>query len=302
MAENADLGMREDIQTKRDNLQAEIQAKRDKAVEELAKAREGRQQGYAKDAEERKVAAADLERAKTRKRVDEQVGATADATNITRRGQMQAESEARDGWTPDEQSAVDNQLAIDRAGLIKDPRARTTAGRLTGDITLYQGAQLDETERRGDRAEKKDATLEERARRTEVFKYVELETKERMNDAKVEAAIKRAGGGASGATALSKNIAEAMLNNPGMTWNAAFEKVRTSMAPAESTSVTLVEDARGRKTETRTTTKSPTPVVTPVAINETPAAAPRPPGATRGGINPATGKMEYYNAAGKRVQ
>jgi len=92
MAENADLGMREDIQTKRDNLQAEIQAKRDKAVEELAIAREGRQDVRAKEA----IAAAVVAEDKVRTDRVTAIGARAKEIADGRSVNLNAAAQARE--------------------------------------------------------------------------------------------------------------------------------------------------------------------------------------------------------------
>ena len=139
-----------------------------------------------RDAANRANAVADANAARTGavSRIDAASGLIADERVAQTRGQVESGITDRSTWTPEQQAAVDQSLALDRKGLIGDPRIREQAARSTGDITPQQAALADADQRRLDAAtardDSRDASTNRRLDITEAWNKKQDEIRNRL--------------------------------------------------------------------------------------------------------------------------
>lgn len=89
-------------------------------------------------------------------RIDAATGKIADDAVAGKRALVGAGIADKSNWTPEQQAAVDQSIAMDRQAIVADPMTRVRAGGMTGDLRADQVATVELGERRADRMEKKD--------------------------------------------------------------------------------------------------------------------------------------------------
>ena len=127
-----------------EDQRAKMQAERDMRLEELQIAREGRA-----------VDTKNKERTDMVGRIDAAASDLAEPQIQAKRGLISSGIADPSSWTPEQQSAVDQSLALDKKGLIGDPATRKQAAINTGDITPKDAATMADSERRLDITEKR---------------------------------------------------------------------------------------------------------------------------------------------------
>lgn len=129
----------------------------------------------AKALEEYKAAAVDRDRTAQVERIDTAAGKMAEGEVAKKRGIIESNIADPTAWTPEQQAAVDQSLALDKEAAKADPKIRTQAAIQTGDIspkdaatfgqkdealmykTLWEQSKLESTERRAElREDRKD--------------------------------------------------------------------------------------------------------------------------------------------------
>ncbi len=119
-----------------EDQRAEIQAKRDARVAAL-------QEEAGIRTEDRAVARADQQRTAQTSRIDAAAGSIAEKAVEPKRGLINSRIEDKSTWTPEQQAAVDQSLAGDKAKVAADPKTRTQAAIATGDISPKDAATMD---------------------------------------------------------------------------------------------------------------------------------------------------------------
>lgn len=134
--------------------QAEHSAKADEAAAQRAmRLEEFKQSLGTRVAEEQRTAQV--------ARIDEKSAEIAESSLAPKRGLIESGIVDRSNWTPEQQAAVDQSLAMDKKQALVDPKTRTAAAIATGDISPEKAAVIERDDRRLDAAEK-TAALKER--------------------------------------------------------------------------------------------------------------------------------------------
>jgi len=94
-------------------------------------------------------------------------------------------------WTPEQQSAVDQSLALDKKGLIGDPATRRQAAISTGDISPKDAATMADSERRLDSADARTTANEKIAAMRDATARYKADLKEGADIRRDETANKR---------------------------------------------------------------------------------------------------------------
>ena len=132
----------------------------------------------------RHAAAIDKARTGVVSRVDAAAGLIADDRVEQTRAQVESGITDRSAWTPEQQAAVDQSLALDRKGLIGASDVREQAARNTGDITPQQAASADAEKARqataDKRADTQDANTNRRLDITEAWNKKQDEIRNRL--------------------------------------------------------------------------------------------------------------------------
>lgn len=119
-----------------EDQRATIQAERDARLTELQE-----QSGIR--AENRAVVRADQQRTAQTSRIDAAADSIADKAVEPKRGLINSRIEDKSTWTAEQQAAVDQSLAGDKAKVASDPKTRTQAAIATGDIAPKDAATMD---------------------------------------------------------------------------------------------------------------------------------------------------------------
>lgn len=149
-------------------------------------------------ADKRKAAAAEEARGSMVKRIGDRQGELADAEVGAKRGTIMGRMGDASTWTAEQQAAVDQSLALDRKGLMDDPKLRTKAAIATGDIDPKDAANIERDERRIDASERATEQRDRAAAmRDETQRYIaELRHEDSMR--RMEMLAKRFGSDRSG--------------------------------------------------------------------------------------------------------
>ncbi len=143
-----DRGMKQDAELEREKRQNEMTIESEKRRDAAAMAREGSMLRLRATLEnEQRTAQAG--------RIDTAAGAIADQATGKTQALVGAGIADREAWTPEQQAAVDQSIAIDKKALISDPMTRVKAAGMTGDLRADQVATVELNEARGAREEKK---------------------------------------------------------------------------------------------------------------------------------------------------
>lgn len=119
-----------------EDQRAAIQAERDLRVAELQEAAGIR-------SEDRAIKRADDQRTAQVSRIDAEAGKIAEKAIQGKRGLINSGITDASSWTPEQQAAVDQSLTIDRGRVSADPKTRTQAAIVTGDISPKDAASMD---------------------------------------------------------------------------------------------------------------------------------------------------------------
>ena len=153
-------------------------------IEEMYNRRDAAAEGRQVSAEGRQAAAVDKARTGAVSRVDAASEIIADERVAQTRAQVEAGIPNRSAWTPEQQAAVDQSLALDRKGLIGASDVREQAARNTGDITPQQAASADAEKSRLEAANKRvdaqDASTNRRLDITEAWNKKQDEIRNRL--------------------------------------------------------------------------------------------------------------------------
>lgn len=114
-------------------------------------------------------------------RIDAAASGIADQAVGAKRGILESGIVDRDAWTPEQQAAVDQSLAMDRSKLATDPRTRRDAAIATGDISPKDAATMQDSERRLDREENRVAASSVAAERKDERERLRLDEQGRHN-------------------------------------------------------------------------------------------------------------------------
>jgi hypothetical protein len=189
------------------DAQAEIDTKRDEAATQRAmRLEEFKQSLGTRVAEEQRTAQV--------ARIDAKAGELADSSLAPKRGLIDSGIVDRGSWTPEQQAAVDQSLALDRDKAARDPKIRTDAAIATGDISPKEAATIERDDRRLDVAERSAALKEKlemlreegrnaRAERSAELQEQRLQVMLQLGEKRLEAAGKKAGEAANSKEALS---------------------------------------------------------------------------------------------------
>jgi hypothetical protein len=187
--------------------QAEIDtAREDKASERAMRLAEFKASLDSRVAEEQRTAQVS--------RIDAKAGELAESSLAPKRGLIDSGIVDRGNWTPEQQAAVDQSLALDKQQVKADPKTRTDAAIATGDISPDKAATIERDDRRLDAAEKANALkerlemLREEGRNARAERTAELQDKRlsvmlELGEKRLEAAGKKADGAATTKEVLS---------------------------------------------------------------------------------------------------
>jgi hypothetical protein len=131
-------------------------------------------------------------------RVDQAAGRIADTAVAGKRALIGEGVVDKENWTSEQQAAVEQSLAADKAALIGDPRTRERAAISTGDISPEKAATIDRDERRlAESARATDSKERQAEKRDETQRYI-AEMREATAQKRIEALIARTGAGKDG--------------------------------------------------------------------------------------------------------
>lgn len=97
-------------------------------------------------------------------RIQGKANELADTALAPNRGLIDSGIQDRASWTPEQQAAVDQSLALDRESLATDPDVRLRAAAETGDLSLKEVALMEREDKRLEAAERAAARKEELTR------------------------------------------------------------------------------------------------------------------------------------------
>ena len=195
----------------------------------------------------------DAQRAAMADRVNTAAGSIADSAVSQKRGIVQNAIADPASWTADQQSAVDQSLALDRDRVASDQRTRTQAAIRTGDIAPDKAAALADSERRLDAAENTAASRAAAAER-------ESERKEKADAQRYATDLKRLDLQAGTLEASNRKI-DAWIENEaakrdndekkGATKGASSERMYSIVNAMNATIKNLDESSKGKTDEER---------------------------------------------------
>jgi hypothetical protein len=147
-------------------------------------------------------------------RIDAKASELADSSLAPKRGLIDSGIVDRSSWTPEQQAAVDQSLALDKDKAVRDPKTRTDAAIATGDISPKEAATIERDDRRLDATEKANALkerlemLREEGRNARAERSAELQDKRlsvmlELGEKRLEAAGKKTGEAATTKEVLS---------------------------------------------------------------------------------------------------
>lgn len=165
--------------------------------------------------ENRKAEQADKARTDQVKRIEGAMGAVADEALAPKRGLINQGIADRSAWTPEQQAAVDQSLAADRAKVMGDPDTRTKAAIKTGDIDPKTAATM--SSREDIQKLKTDAYLQNVQAKLDM-------AQDKLELAKTIAQLKAASGGADAKAPANAQMIEYLVKN-GMSREDATTKV-----------------------------------------------------------------------------
>jgi hypothetical protein len=145
-------------------------------------------------------------------RIDAKASELAESSLAPKRGLIDSGIVDRSSWTPEQQAAVDQSLALDKAQVKADPKTRTDAAIATGDISPKEAATIERDDRRLDAAEKATALkerlemLREEGRNARADRSAELQEKRLSVMMELGMARLEKAGKATGEAATTKEV------------------------------------------------------------------------------------------------
>lgn len=141
---------------------------------------------------------ADDQRTAQAGRIDAAAGKIAEPAIAAKRGIIGSNIASPNDWTDEQQAAVDQSLAIDKAGMVQDPAVRERAAISTGDISPDKASVIMREDRRATQADDRAVAAEVSSTRKDATARYIAEMKDATAQARLEALVKNMGGGKSG--------------------------------------------------------------------------------------------------------
>lgn len=178
------------------DAQAGIDAKRDEAQSERAM----RLAEYKADLD---VRTAEKARTDQVARIDAKAGELAGVAADKKRGLIDSGIVDRSSWTPEQQAAVDQSLALDKEAAARDPKLRTEAAIATGDISPKDAAVLTQKDDAAlykilwekEREDRRDARFTEQQDRMDARQQAQQAAAFELLDKRLAASAKKDGEG-----------------------------------------------------------------------------------------------------------